>query len=64
MPTFVIPDVIKDKGIEEVGFQSSIVEYLREHGYKTVRDVIDRQGEIPNKYLTPIKAKLIFNLDV
>lgn len=64
MPTFVIPDSVKDKGIDEVGFRSDIVEYLREHGYRTVRDIVDNQKNIPNTYLTPIKAKLIFNLDV
>ena len=64
MPEFIIPDEVKNKSVGDIGLRSDIVAYLRENGYATIRDVINNQDKIPNKYLTPIKAKLIFNIDV
>lgn len=61
---FVIPDDVKDKNIDEIGFSSKVVEYLHNNGYKTVREVIEKQKNIPKEILTNIKAKLIFNIDV
>jgi hypothetical protein len=60
----VIPDEVKNKNIEDVGFNPTIVLYLKENGYKTVRDIIDNQEPIPKKYLTSIKGKLIFGVDI
>ena len=64
LPEFVIPDEIKDKTIDDVGFKEEVVLYLRKHKYKTIRDVIDKQDKIPNNILTSIKGKLIFNVDI
>ena len=64
MPEFVIPDEIKDKTIDDIGFKDEIVVYLRKHNYKTIRDVINKQGKIPKNILTSIKGKLIFNIDI
>lgn len=61
---FVIPDDVKDKNIDEIGFSSKVVEYLHNNRYKTVREVIEKQKNIPKEILTSIKAKLIFNIDV
>lgn len=64
MPVFTIPDDIKNKSVEEVGFGSDVTNYLKEHEFKTVREVIDRQSELPKNVLTSIKAKLIFNINL
>ena len=63
MPEFIIDEEVKKKSIKDVGFKPEVIEWLQAHHYKTVRDVINNQSSIPNKYLTPIKAKLIFGLD-
>lgn len=63
LPEFIIDEEVKCQNIEDV-FNPEIAHYLKAHGFKTVRDVIRNQKTIPNKYLTPIKAKLIFGLDV
>lgn len=34
------------------------MEYLRKHNFKLVREVVDRQAEIPAKYWKDIKYKL------
>ena len=45
--------------------QSDIItEFLHNNNMKTVSDVIDRQEEIPEKYMTSIKAKLIFGISM
>ncbi len=62
MPEFIISEEVKNQNVEEV-FNPEIVDYLKAQGFKTVRDVIDNQKSIPNKYLTSIKAKLIFGID-
>lgn len=64
MPEFVIPDEIKNKTIDDIGFKEEVVIYLRKHKFITVRDIIDRQENIPKNILTSIKGKLIFNIDI
>lgn len=64
MPVFNIPNDICQKNIEEIGFHPETLAYLQKHGYKTVYEVIVNKEKIKEKYLTNIKAKLIFGLDL
>ena len=41
-----------------------VMKYLRDNGFETVEDIIDRQHEIPDRLLNPIKGKLIFGIEL
>lgn len=61
---FGIPKEIWQQPIEWLEGTPEIMEYLRKNGFKTVRDIIDRQKTIPEKYSLPIKKKIIFNIPI
>ena len=39
------------------------LEYLRQNGFKTVEDIIDKQLEIPSEYRGNIYAYLMFGIE-
>ena len=43
--------------------RKSTLEYLRQNGFKTVEDIIDRQFEIPDEFKGNIYAYLFFGME-
>ena len=64
MPEFTISKEICDQPVAWLEQSDIITEFLRNKNMKTVSDVIDRQEEIPEKYMISIKAKLIFGISM
>ena len=62
MPKAIISKEIQAKPIEWMERSPEITQYLKEKGMKTVGEVVERQKEIPIKYLNEIKKKLIFDM--
>ena len=60
---YKVPDEIKKQSIETLKVRKETLEYLRENGYKTINDVVERQGEIPPNFRGNIYAYLIFGLE-
>ena len=58
-----VPDEVKSQSIETLKVRESTLEYLRKNGFKTIKDVVDRQFEIPKKYRGNIYIYLIFGVE-
>lgn len=43
---------------------ADIVEYLTKRGFTRMEEIVDREDEIPEKYIIRIRAKLIFGIDM
>lgn len=61
---YTVPDDIRKQDVTSLQVKPEVIAYLQSHGYKTIEDVIAGQKKIPKKYIVPIKAKLMFNLDL
>lgn len=55
-----VPDEIKAQSIETLKVREETLEYLRQNGFKTINDVVERQYQIPSKLRGNIYAYLIF----
>ena len=53
----------KKQSIETLKVRKTTLEYLRQNGFKTVEDIIDKQLEIPSKYRGNIYAYLMFGIE-
>ena len=53
----------KKQSIETLKVRKTTWEYLRQNGFKTVEDIIDKQHEIPSKYRGNIYAYLMFGIE-
>ena len=64
--TYKMPKDVRVQSIEEYLGEKhqDIVDYLIPKGFKTMEDIVDRQKKIPQKCMTRIKGKLIFNVDL
>lgn len=58
-----VPDEIKKQSIETLKVRKETLEYLRQNGFKTIDDVIQRQMEIPSEYRGNIYAYLFFGME-
>lgn len=58
-----VPDDIRVKSIETLKVNETVLEYLRQNGYKTIEDFIDRQFEVPEDYRGDIYMFLIYGID-
>lgn len=58
-----VPEDVRKQSIETLKVRKETLEYLRENGYKTIDDIIDRQSEIPSEYRGNIYAYLIFGME-
>lgn len=47
---YKVPSEEKKQSIETLKVRKTTLEYLRQNGFKTVEDIIDKQLEIPSKY--------------
>lgn len=46
---YKVPSEVKKQSIETLKVRKTTLEYLRQNGFKTVEDIIDKQLEIPSK---------------
>ena len=47
---YKVPSEVKKQSIETLKVRKMTLEYLRQNGFKTVEDIIDKQLGIPSKY--------------
>jgi len=59
-----VPDEIRIKPIEALEVKTEVIKYLQEHGYKAIEDVIKDDDTLPEDIIVPIRAKLIFGIDL
>lgn len=58
-----VPDEVQKQSIEILKVRKETLEYLRNNGFYTILDVIERQNEIPSQYRGNIYAYLIFGIE-
>ena len=44
-----VPENVRRQSIETLKVRKESLEYLRQNGYKTIDDIIERQNEIPTE---------------
>ena len=54
---------IRLKTIEILKVHEKTLEYLRKNEFKTIEDIINRQGEIPSEFRGNIHAYLMFGIE-
>lgn len=54
-----IPENIRRRRISWLNMDKEIMDYLKENDFKTVRDVIRRQDEIPQEIHDKLKIRII-----
>ena len=59
-----VPDEIRVKSVETLEVKPEVIMYLQTHGYETIEDVIKNQDKLPKEIIVPIRAKLIFGIDL
>ena len=59
-----VPDEIRIQPIEQLQVKSEVITYLKQHGYKTIEDVIKDDDILPEDIIVSIRAKLIFGIDL
>lgn len=60
---YKVPSEVKKQSIETLKVRKMTLEYLRQNGFKTVEDIIDKQLEIPSMYRGSIYAYLMFGIE-
>lgn len=58
-----VTDEVQKQSIETLKVRKETLEYLRNNGFYTILDVIERQNEIPSQYRGNIYAYLIFGIE-
>lgn len=59
----VIPEEIKAQSIEKLKVQESTLQYLRDNGFKTIEDFVDRQFEVPDIHRGRIYGYLCYGIE-
>lgn len=58
-----VPENVRRQSIETLKVRKESLEYLRQNGYKTIDDIIERQNEIPTEIRGNIYAYIIFGIE-
>ena len=58
-----VPDEIKAKSIETLKVRKETLDYLRNNGFKTINDFVERQEQIPSQFRGNVYAYLIFGIE-
>ena len=58
-----VPENVRRQSIETLKVRKESLEYLRQNGYKTIDDIIERQNEIPTEIRGNIYAYIMFGLE-
>ncbi len=61
---YVVPKEVRVQSIEALEVKEEVKDYLRKNGYSTIEDVIRNQDKLPKEVVVPIRAKLMFNIDL
>ena len=57
-----VPENVRRQSIETLKVRKESLEYLRQNGYKTIDDIIERQNEIPTEIRGNIYAYIMFGM--
>ena len=57
-----VPENVRRQSIETLKIRKESLEYLRQNGYKTIDDIIERQNEIPTEIRGNIYAYIMFGM--
>lgn len=60
---YKVPKEVQKQSIETLKVRKTTLDYLRENGFKTVEDIIDRYSEIPGEFGGNILAYLMFGIE-
>lgn len=60
---YKVPKDVQKQSIETLKVRKETLDYLRQNGFVTVEDVIDRQMEIPTPFRGNIYAYLMFGME-
>lgn len=58
-----VPENVRRQSIETLKVRKESLEYLRQNGFKTIDDIIDRQNEIPTEIRGNIYAYIMFGME-
>lgn len=58
-----VPENVRRQSIETLKVRKESLEYLRQNGFKTIDDIIERQNEIPTEIRGNIYAYIIFGME-
>ena len=58
-----VPENVRRQSIETLKVRKESLEYLRQNGYKTIDDIIERQNDIPTEIRGNIYAYIMFGLE-
>lgn len=58
-----VPKNVRRQSIETLKVRKESLEYLRQNGYKTIDDIIERQNEIPAEIKGNIYAYIMFGIE-
>lgn len=60
---YKVPENVRKQSIETLKVRKESLEYLRQNGYKTIDDIIERQNEIPTEIRGNIYAYIMFGME-
>lgn len=58
-----VPQEQLQSSIETLKVQEPTLQYLRDHGFKTIEDFVDRQFEIPEEHRGRIYGYLFYGIE-
>ena len=58
-----VPENVRRQSIETLKVRKESSEYLRQNGYNTIDDIIERQNEIPTEIRGNIYAYIMFGME-
>ena len=58
-----VPENVRRQSIETLKVRKESLEYLRQNGYSTIDDIIERQKEIPTEIRGNIYAYIMFGME-
>ena len=58
-----VPENVRRQSIETLKVRKESLEYLRQNGYKTIDDIIEKQNEIPTEIRGNIYAYIMFGME-
>ena len=58
-----VSENVRRQSIETLKVRKESLEYLRQNGYKTIDDIIERQNEIPTEIRGNIYAYIMFGME-
>ena len=60
---YKVPENIRCQSIENLKVRRETLEYLRQNGFKTIDDIIQKQDEIPGEFRGNIYAYIMFGIE-